>query len=82
MLQRRGDLLGSIGRLEAAADEISVGSRLEYAPILHFGGVTALKTTIPARPFISLSDEVIDETMEQVAAYFLPDALGAELSGA
>lgn len=78
-LQRTGDLIGRIARQPGSDSEVvvGVGSDLEKAPILHFGGVTALGTVIPARPFIALSEVVIEDTMALVAEHFVPLPGGA-----
>lgn len=77
ILERTGDLLQSITPT-FAEDQMSVGTAKTFAALLQFGGSTGSKSripnrTVPARPFISLSQEAIDDAFENITAYFLPE---------
>lgn len=81
ILTRTSDLLNSIQTLEMTETGFSVGTRHKSAALLHFGGETGATSaipnrTVPARPFVSLSEQAIADTLERVEAYFLPDSSG------
>ena len=78
ILLRTSDLLNSLQALEVTDTSMSVGTRHESAELLHFGGSTGSTSAIPdrdvpARPFVSLSEEAISDTLEMIEAYFLPE---------
>ncbi len=74
---------------QVEGDEVLVGSGLEYAAIHQFGGTirpkkgralsvggrSVSKVTIPARPFLGVSEEDIGE-VESLVSEYLADALG------
>lgn len=80
ILERTGNLIGENGlRTLLMTDEsLSVGSDLEYAALQHFGGRTSPQSLVPdrpvpARPFVSLSDVALTDTLEMIEAYFFPE---------
>lgn len=80
ILQRRNDLFHSIEKREETEDSVSVGTNLPYAAILQDGGVETYPTDvpgsreIPARPFIQLHAELIEDVDTVVAEFFFrPD---------
>ncbi len=58
-LEFDGDLIDSITS-EASAEHVEVGSNLIYAAIQQFGG-EEVGMDIPARPYLGLSDENMDD---------------------
>lgn len=78
ILQRTNDLFHSIGKQEETEDSVSVGTKLRYAAILQDGGVETYPTDvpgsreIPARPFIELHAELIEDVDTMVADFFFP----------
>ena len=66
-----GALRGSIGEL-ADNDTALVGTNIVYAAIHHFGGQAGRnrKVTIPARPFLMLTNEDKQDLMDDVQDYF------------
>lgn len=78
ILQRQSDLINSIRVLELGSDTLSVGTRLPKAALLNFGGQTSPfsripNAIVPARPFVVLTPELLDDTMEMVKAFFFGD---------
>lgn len=81
ILQRTGDLLASIGTLEMTDDSLSVGSQHASAALLHFGGTTSPgsaipNASVPARPFIVLLPQTIEDTMTMVEVYYMGEDAG------
>lgn len=77
ILIRTSDLLQSIQTLDMQDASMSVGTLHESAALLHFGGQTSSHSAVPdrdvpARPFVSLSEEAIADTLEMIEAYFFP----------
>ena len=82
ILQRQAYLRQSIGLLEMTAERLRVGSPRRGAALLQFGGRTSPASQlpnrpVPARPFIGLTDEMLDETVQLAKIYFT----GGELDG-
>ncbi len=72
-LIRRGDLLESIRTLSTGGDQVEVGTRSSYAAVLHKGGkITSggARRTVQAFPFIVLTDELVQDTLDHVQSYF------------
>jgi phage virion morphogenesis protein len=67
MLERSGALIDSIHH-KLYGDQAEVGSNLVYAAIHQFGGAEVGKA-IPARPYLGLSDDNMDELAETVDAW-------------
>lgn len=69
ILVRTSDLMQSIGQLALDDSSVTVGTNLRKAPVLQFGGTENASNDvpgardIPARPFVVLSPELIEETM-------------------
>lgn len=78
-----GALRDSINVLTLSGDLLEVGTTLDRAPLLHFGGTTAAGSripgaTVPARPFVTLRPEDLDLTFETIElALFGDDPLAA-----
>lgn len=60
LLQSEGHLLDSMHYQVIGGDVVEVGSNLVYAAIHQFGG-EEVGRNIPARPYLGLSDENIDD---------------------
>lgn len=78
ILIRTGDLLQSIRTLEVTDSELAVGTQQESAALLQFGGATSSRSampgaTIPARPFVLLTAQELEDTYAMVEAYYLDD---------
>lgn len=71
-LQEHGDLASSINP-QWDADRATVGTGLEYAAIHQFGGQAGRNraVTIPARPFLQLTEADAEEILEEVQQYFM-----------
>jgi phage virion morphogenesis protein len=79
ILVRTHDLQQSIRLLTQDENSVTVGTDLEYAAVLQFGGeedsdedVPGVRT-IPARPFVVLSPELIEEALDLVHGYYFED---------
>lgn len=75
ILQRQGYLRQSVGLLEMTPERLRVGSSRRGAALLQFGGRTSPASRVPnrpvpPRPFIGLTDEMLDETVQLAALYF------------
>lgn len=78
ILQRQSDLINSIRVLELGADTLAVGTRMPKAALLNFGGQTSPfsripNALVPARPFVVLTPELLDDTMAMVRAFYFGD---------
>lgn len=73
ILQRQGQAGGLLGSVNAKYDSTSasVGTNKTYAKILHFGGKAGkgLKATIPARPYMLLTDYDISQIRKLIQNY-------------
>jgi phage gpG-like protein len=74
-----GALRDSIGILTISGDTLEVGTTLDRAPLLHFGGTTAPGSRIPGanvppRPFVHLRPEDLDLTFETLELALLGGA--------
>jgi phage virion morphogenesis protein len=67
-----GGLMGSI-HSEIGDDYVMVGTDKKYAAIHQFGGKTGRgsKVTIPARPFLLIQDEDIDDITAELNDYLM-----------
>jgi len=67
-----GGLMGSI-HPEIGDDYVMVGTDKKYAAIHQFGGKAGRggKVTIPARPFLLIQDEDIDDITEELNDYLM-----------
>lgn len=83
ILQQTGRLLQSIN-YRATADRVSLGTSVQYAPLMHFGGRAgdyrstaennrgSLGPVVPARPFMLLqTPEDIDDIKETLREYIM-----------
>lgn len=82
ILQRKGYLRSSIILLEASSEQLRVGSALNKAGLLQFGGMTSPRSAmpnrpIPPRPFLGLNPDQVDETIELVELYYSDEAADA-----
>lgn len=70
ILQHLGHLKGSIHQA-AGRDQVEVGSNLAYARIHQYGGQAGRghKVTIPARPFLGISEGDADMIVEILGTY-------------
>lgn len=76
-LQDTGTLRSSITyKVATGGMEVFIGSNLQYAAVHQFGGKAGrnLSTTIPARPYIGLNQEIEDEARE-IMKEFIKDSL-------
>ena len=77
-LVRAGDLVHSIEPLEVTDSGFEVGTEIEYAAVLFHGGTVVEKSgrthQVPPFPFIELDDELLADTDELIAEYFMPEA--------
>lgn len=78
ILIRTSDLINSLQTLDMQETLMSVGTRHASAALLHFGGDTSSHSAVPnrpvpARPFVSLSEEAIADTLEMIEVYFFPE---------
>ncbi|MEW6115366.1 MAG: phage virion morphogenesis protein [Nitrospirota bacterium] len=73
ILQDSGQLAASISR-KSDARSARVGTNKVYAAIHQFGGKAGRgrKVTIPARPFLKLTDSDIEEIKEAIKEYLKP----------
>jgi len=73
ILQMRGELAGSISSRHDR-DSAQVGTNKAYAAIHQFGGEAGKgkKATIPARPFLKLTDEDLNEVKKEIKEYLKP----------
>ncbi len=71
ILMDTGILRASINVLETTTSSVTVGSRLKYAAIHQFGGMTgrASKVRIPARPFIGMSKSAERNIIDTINSY-------------
>lgn len=71
-LQVSGGLASSVSTAWDA-NSATVGSNLEYAAIHQFGGQAGRNraVTIPARPFLQLTEADVEEIREEVQEYFM-----------
>lgn len=76
ILIRTSDLLNSIRLQEQTDDSMSVGTNLRYAGVLHHGGIETYhldvpgEREIPARPFVVLHEELIEDTLVMIDEYY------------
>jgi phage virion morphogenesis protein len=72
ILQASADMFSTIGK-EASSTGVAVGVGKLYAAIHNFGGKAGRgrKVTIPARPFMTVSDENIKEIQSRIGDYLL-----------
>ncbi len=70
ILQKSGQLAASIST-KATSTSAMVGTNKRYAAIQHFGGKAGrgLKVTIPARPYMLLTDEDVEEIKDVILRY-------------
>lgn len=78
ILIRTSDLLQSIRTLEVTDSELAVGTQHESAALLQWGGTTSASsaipdTVVPARPFVLLTPEEIEDAYAMVEAYYLDE---------
>lgn len=66
-----GVLRASVNVLETTSSSVTVGSRIKYAAIHQFGGITGRgkKVRIPARPFIGMSESAKRNIIDRINAY-------------
>lgn len=77
-LIRTSGLLNSIGMLELTGDTLRVGTERVSARLLNFGGRTSPRSRypdrpVPARPFVFLSREAVEDTLEMVKAFYFDE---------
>lgn len=83
ILVRTSDLKQSIGQLALDDSSLTVGTNLRYAAVLQFGGEETWHNDvpgsrdIPARPFVVLSPELIEETMATFHDFLFGEGAGA-----
>lgn len=83
ILVRTHDLQQSIRRLTIDDDSMSVGSDSEYAAIQQFGGVETARNdvpgsrTIPPRPFVVLTPDLIEETLQTLHEFLFGEGARA-----
>lgn len=72
-LQDTGQMAASVSE-EYDNDSARVGTNKKYAAIQHFGGKAGRgkKVTIPARPFLKLTDGDLEDIKEAVKEYLKP----------
>lgn len=68
----QGGLADSISS-EYGDDYAVVGTNKKYAAIHQFGGPAGRgkKVNIPARPYLALSDDAVEEIKEEIKSYFI-----------
>lgn len=79
ILRRRGDLFTSIRALEITDTELLVGTDHASAGLLNYGGRTSSASLLPDRPvparrFIGLNGQEVDDLFETLADFLLGDA--------
>lgn len=83
ILVRTSDLLQSIGQLELTDESVTVGTNLRYAAVLQFGGVETWskdvpgEREVPARPFVVLSPDLIEESMATLSDFLFGEGARA-----
>lgn len=75
---RSGHLRESIGLLGMTNDTLRIGTDKVHARLLHFGGRTSPRSRypnrpVPARPFVHLTREAIEDTMGMIRAFYFDE---------
>lgn len=69
-LKTASGLLGSIN-YRATDSKVTVGTNVVYAAIHQFGGPTKRGATMPARPYLGVSDDDLREIREMLQEYLM-----------